>query len=146
MNFNIFGGFRKMGIFWGMKILWIFFIFFYFYFSVNSRCCLQAYVSKNIESTTPRPWGGMVCCFTFIIIFLLSWCLFPMMLGIGMWSALSCSLGLAVWKLCRLSISEEYHWRSSHYAVTHVLNKNSNIQGRSTDVVEMIFHTKRNYS
>ena len=25
LNFNIFGGFQKMNIFWGMKILWIFF-------------------------------------------------------------------------------------------------------------------------
>ena len=32
LNFNIFGGFRKMSIFWGMKILWIFFIFFLFLF------------------------------------------------------------------------------------------------------------------
>ena len=28
-----------------------------------------------------------------------------------------------------------YHWRSSHYAITHVHNKNSNIQGRSPNVV-----------
>ena len=27
------------------------------------------------------------------------------------------------------------HWPSSHYAVTYVLNKNSNIQGRSTYVI-----------
>ena len=25
LNFNIFGGFRKLNIFWGMKLLWIFF-------------------------------------------------------------------------------------------------------------------------
>ena len=36
------------------------------------------------------------------------------------------------------------HWRSSHYAVTHVHNKNSNIQGRSSKVVKVIFHTIRN--
>ena len=35
------------------------------------------------------------------------------------------------------------HWRSSHYAVAHVRNKNSNIQGRSPNVVKVIFHTKR---
>ena len=26
MNFNIFGVFKKINIFWGMKILWIFFL------------------------------------------------------------------------------------------------------------------------
>ena len=31
-----------------------------------------------------------------------------------------------------------YHWRSSHYAVTHVRNKNSNIQGRSPNVATVI--------
>ena len=39
-----------------------------------------------------------------------------------------------------------YHWRSSHYAVTHMGNKNSNIQGRSPNVVKVIFHTIRNCS
>ena len=39
-----------------------------------------------------------------------------------------------------------FHWRSSHYAVTHVQNKNSNIQGRSPNVVKVIFHTIRNCS
>ena len=34
------------------------------------------------------------------------------------------------------------HWRSSHYAGTYVRNKNSNIQGRSPNVVKVIFHTK----
>ena len=38
------------------------------------------------------------------------------------------------------------HWRSSHYAVTHVRNKNSNIHGRSLNVVIVIFHPKRNCS
>ena len=38
------------------------------------------------------------------------------------------------------------HWRSSHYAVTHVHNKNSNIQGRLPNVVKVIFHTIRNCS
>ena len=38
------------------------------------------------------------------------------------------------------------HGRSSHYAVTHMRNKNSNIQGRSPNVVKMIFHTIRNCS
>ena len=37
------------------------------------------------------------------------------------------------------------HWRSSHYAVTHVRNKN-NIQGRSPNTVKMIFNTIRNCS
>ena len=32
------------------------------------------------------------------------------------------------------------HWRSSHCAVTHVCNKNSNIQGRSPNVVKVISH------
>ena len=36
------------------------------------------------------------------------------------------------------------HWRSSHYAVTHVRNKN--IQGRSPNVVKVIFHATRNCS
>ena len=39
-----------------------------------------------------------------------------------------------------------YHWRSSYYAVIHVRNKNSNIQGRSPNVVKVIFHTVRNCS
>ena len=38
------------------------------------------------------------------------------------------------------------HWPSSHYAVTHVRNKNSNIHGRSPIVVKVIFHTIRNCS
>ena len=38
------------------------------------------------------------------------------------------------------------HWHSSHYAVTHVYNKNSNIQVRSPYVVNVIFHTIRNCS
>ena len=38
------------------------------------------------------------------------------------------------------------HWRSSYYAVTHVQNKKSNIQGRSPNVVKVSFHTIRNYS
>ena len=29
VNFNIFGVFQKMSIFWGMKILWIYFFFFW---------------------------------------------------------------------------------------------------------------------
>ena len=32
-------------------------------------------------------------------------------------------------------IVHHHHWRSSHYAVTHVRNENSNIQGRSPYVV-----------
>ena len=31
------------------------------------------------------------------------------------------------------------HWRSSHYAVRHMPNKNSNIQGRSPNVVKSDF-------
>ena len=38
------------------------------------------------------------------------------------------------------------HWRSSHYAVTHMRNVNSNNQGRSPNVVKVIFHTIRNCS
>ena len=30
------------------------------------------------------------------------------------------------------------HWRSSHYAVSHVRNKHRNIQGRLPNVVKMI--------
>ena len=33
------------------------------------------------------------------------------------------------------------HWRSSQYTVTHVRNKNSYIQGRSPNVVKVIFNT-----
>ena len=32
-----------------------------------------------------------------------------------------------------------YHWSSSHYAVTQVPNKNSNIQGRSPNVIKSDF-------
>ena len=42
--------------------------------------------------------------------------------------------------------SVQKHWCSSHYAVTHVHNKNSNIQGRSSNVVKVIFHATRNCS
>ena len=38
------------------------------------------------------------------------------------------------------------HCHSSHYAVTHVHNKNSYIQGRSSYVVKVVFHTIRNCS
>ena len=34
------------------------------------------------------------------------------------------------------------HRLSSHYVVTHMRNKNSNIQGRSPNVVKVIFHTQ----
>ena len=34
----------------------------------------------------------------------------------------------------------------NHYAITHVRNTNSNIQGRSPNVVKEIFHTIRNCS
>ena len=40
----------------------------------------------------------------------------------------------------------KYHWRSSHYTVTHVRNKNSNNQRRSPNVVKVIFHAIRNCS
>ena len=36
------------------------------------------------------------------------------------------------------------HWRSSHYAVTHMRNRNSNIDGRSPNVVKVIYHTIKN--
>ena len=38
------------------------------------------------------------------------------------------------------------HWRSSHYAITYVRNENSNILGRSTNVVKVIYHTIRSCS
>ena len=38
------------------------------------------------------------------------------------------------------------HRRSSQYTVTHVGNRNSNIQGRSPSVANMIFHAIRNCS
>ena len=38
------------------------------------------------------------------------------------------------------------HRRSSHYAITHVRNKDNNIQGRSPHLVKVIFHTIRNCS
>ena len=38
------------------------------------------------------------------------------------------------------------HWRSSHYAVTHVRNKTSRILGRSPNVVKVSFRTIRNCS
>ena len=36
------------------------------------------------------------------------------------------------------------HWRSSHYAVTHVRNKNTIFQGRPPNLVKVSFHTKGN--
>ena len=40
-----------------------------------------------------------------------------------------------------------HHWCSPpHYAVTHVRNENSNNQGRSPNVVKVIFHIIRNCS
>ena len=39
-----------------------------------------------------------------------------------------------------------HHWRSSHYAVSHVRYKNSNIQGRSPNAEKVILHTIRNCS
>ena len=37
----------------------------------------------------------------------------------------------------RDSVSFYVHWRGFQYAVTHVRNKNSNTQGRSSNVVKM---------
>ena len=49
--------------------------------------------------------------------------------------------------VCDLAVSISVtHWRSSHYAVTHMCNKNSNIQGRSPNVVKVFFYTIRNCS
>ena len=45
-----------------------------------------------------------------------------------------------------LSFLNRNHWRSSHCAVTHVRNKKSYFQGRSPNVVKVIFHTIRNCS
>ena len=39
---------------------------------------------------------------------------------------------------------DQCHWSSSHYPITYVHNKNSNIQGRSPNVVKVIFHTIKN--
>ena len=41
---------------------------------------------------------------------------------------------------------DKQHWRSPHYAVTHMLNKNSNIHGMSPNVVKVIYHTTRDCS
>ena len=40
-----------------------------------------------------------------------------------------------------ISVFAVFHWRSSHYAVTQVRNKNSNIQGRSPNVLKVMFKT-----
>ena len=40
-----------------------------------------------------------------------------------------------------LRLPKRSHWRSSHSAVTHVRNKNSNIQGRSLNVVKLFSMT-----
>ena len=45
-----------------------------------------------------------------------------------------------------MMLMHRFHWRSSHYVVTHVRNKNRNIQGRSPNVVKVIFHATRNCS
>ena len=39
--------------------------------------------------------------------------------------------------LIRLYRIAGWHWRSYHYAVMHMRNKNSNIQGRSPSVVKV---------
>ena len=39
------------------------------------------------------------------------------------------------YSVCKNIVSKDIHWHSSHYAVTHVRNKNSNIQGRLPNVV-----------
>ena len=44
------------------------------------------------------------------------------------------------------ALLDHYHWRSSHYSVTHVRNKNSNIQWRSHNVLKVILHVIRNCS
>ena len=47
-----------------------------------------------------------------------------------------------MWGTCSLVVLEViYHWRSSHYAVTHVPNKKRNIQVGSPNVVKVIIHT-----
>ena len=46
--------------------------------------------------------------------------------------------GQSEFLLDALFINMRHHWRSSYYVVTHVRNKNSNIQGRSPSVVEVI--------
>ena len=52
-------------------------------------------------------------------------------------------MNFGVMKIC---VSINGHWRSSHYAIMNVRNKNSNIQGRSPNVAKVIFHTIRNCS
>ena len=44
-----------------------------------------------------------------------------------------------------IRIQRVKHWHSSHYAVTHMRNKKGNIQGRSPNVVKVVFHTIRNF-
>ena len=46
----------------------------------------------------------------------------------------------------RLFYNDPFHWRSSPYSVTHFYNKNSNIQGRLSNVVKVISQTRRNCS
>ena len=70
----------------------------------------------------------------------------------------STTIVAAIWNSCfenstylyycftMLKKSCNWTWCSSHFAVTQVGNKNSNIQGRSPNVVTVIFHTIRNCS
>ena len=46
----------------------------------------------------------------------------------------------------RLLPLDNFHWGSFHYAVTHLRNKDINIQGRSPNVVKEIIHTIKNCS
>ena len=39
-----------------------------------------------------------------------------------------------------------FQTKGSHYTSTHMGNKNSNIQGRSSNIVKVIYHTIRNCS
>ena len=45
----------------------------------------------------------------------------------------------------KIFIDHDQQWRPSHNAVTHMRNKNSNIQGRSPNMVKEIFHIIRNF-
>ena len=44
------------------------------------------------------------------------------------------------------SLENMEHWRSPHYAVTHVRNKYGNIQGRSPKMIKVIFNAIKNCS
>ena len=56
------------------------------------------------------------------------------------------SVVFKIHKLAFDALGNIKNWRSSHYSVMQVRNKNSNIQGRPPNVVKVIFHLIRNCS